>query len=150
MKLHNADPWVPPAEYGRSLSGLTVNLLVRDIETALVFQRQVLGADVVYADPDFAALEGYGARWMLHADHSYSDHPLTNIVSALEGRGGGVELRLLGRDPDQAEAAARRLEFAVLAGAADTLHGLRETFLIDADGYVWVPSVPLGGGRHAD
>jgi len=29
------------------------------------------------------------------------------------------------------------------AGAADTGHGLREAFLMDADGYVWVPDVQV-------
>ena len=53
MKLRTSKPWMPAPEYGRSLSGLTVNLLVRDIETALAFQRQVLGAEIVYSDPDF-------------------------------------------------------------------------------------------------
>ncbi len=47
--------------------------------------------------------------------------------------------------PDEAEAAARRLGFTVLQGAMDKPHGLREAFLIDADGYLWVADVPLAG-----
>jgi catechol 2,3-dioxygenase-like lactoylglutathione lyase family enzyme len=142
MKLRTGDPWMPAPQYGRSLHGLTLNLLVRDIARALPFQRQVLGAEVVYSDPDFAVLRFGGAEWMLHADHTYLDHPLHATLSQPLQRGVGAELRLHGRDPDAAEAAAKRLGYTVLASARDKPHGLREAFLIDPDGYLWVPDVP--------
>ena len=50
-------------------------------------------------------------------------------------------MRLKGRDPDEAEAAARRLGFNVLVAVTDKPHGLREAYLVDSDGYVWVPDV---------
>jgi hypothetical protein len=50
---------------------------------------------------------------------------------------------LHGRDPDEAESMARRLGFAVLAGAVNKPHGLREAYLVDPDGYLWVPDIPL-------
>ena len=56
VKLRTGDAWMPAPEYSRTLHGLSVNLLVRDIERALVFQREVLAAEVVYSDPDFAVL----------------------------------------------------------------------------------------------
>src|SRR5919106_541184 len=56
MKLRTSDPWMPATQYSRSLQGLTLNLLVRDIAGALPFHREVLGAVVVYSDPDFAVL----------------------------------------------------------------------------------------------
>jgi catechol 2,3-dioxygenase-like lactoylglutathione lyase family enzyme len=141
MKLRTGEPWMSPADYGRSLKALTINLLVHDIEAALRFQRQVLGASVVYSDPDFAVLQGYGAEWMLHADHTYQGHPLESVFTGVEARGAGVELRLHGCDPDGAEAAARRLGFKVLVSATDKGHGLREAYLVDGDGYVWVPDI---------
>ena len=61
-----------------------------------------------------------------------------------ERSGVGAELRLHGRDPDAAEAAARRLGYEVLQGAADKPHGLREAFIVDRDGFVWAPDVPIG------
>ena len=143
MKRSTTDPWMPAPAYGRSLEGLTVNLLVRDVDEALAFHREVLGAEVVYSDPDFAVLRRGAAEWMLHADHTYSDHPLRGSLEGDLVRGIGAELRLHGRDPDEAEAAARRLGYTVLDGAADKPHGLREAYLIDADGYLWVPDVPL-------
>jgi catechol 2,3-dioxygenase-like lactoylglutathione lyase family enzyme len=139
MRLRQGDPWMPARDYSRSLRGLTVNLLVRDIERALVFQREVLGAVVVYSDPDFAVLSANGAEWSLHADHAYDRHPLGKLPEG--DRGVGAELRLHGRDPDEAEAAARRLGFTLVAPAQDKPHGLRETHVADPDGYVWVADV---------
>lgn len=135
---------MPAPRYARTLEGLTVNLLVRDIATALPFHRQVLGATLIYSDPDFAVLRHQAAEWMLHADHAYDAHPLHADLVAASARGLGAELRLHGRDPDEAERCARRLGYEVIAGSADKAHGLREVFLRDADGYVWVPDVPLG------
>lgn len=143
MKLRTGDPWMPAPQYSRSLRGLTLNLLVREVARALPFQREVLGAEIVYSDPDFAVLRFGEAEWMLHADHTYQDHPLHASLSEHEPRGVGAELRLHGRDPDAAEAAARRLGYTVLAKATDKPHGLREAFLIDPDGYLWVPDIPL-------
>lgn len=141
MKLRTGEPWMTARDYGRSLEALSVNLIVRDIDVALRFQREVLTATVVYSDPDFAAIQGYGANWMLHADHTYEGHAFENIFSGVTQRGAGLELRLHGCDPDLAEAAAKRLGYQVLVGATDKKHGLREAYLVDADGYVWVPDV---------
>jgi catechol 2,3-dioxygenase-like lactoylglutathione lyase family enzyme len=142
MKLRTGDPWMPGSVYGRSLRGLTLNLLVREIATALPFYREVLGAEIIYSDPDFAVCRFQEAEWMLHADHTYLEHPLHTTLANGQGRGTGAELRLHGRDPDAAEAAARRLGYTVLASAADKPHGLREVYLCDADGYLWVPDMP--------
>jgi catechol 2,3-dioxygenase-like lactoylglutathione lyase family enzyme len=145
MKLSDKEPWMAADDYGRSLAGFGVNILVRDVGEAVRFQTEVLGATVVHADPDFAVLRGFGGEWMLHADHTYSDHPLSGSLKADDPRGVGVELRLYGRDPDAAEAKARELGYVVLAGAMDKPHGLREAYLVDADGYLWVPGVPAAG-----
>ncbi len=132
---------MPASKYARSLKGLTINLLVQNMEETLRFQRAVLGVEVIYSDPDFAVLRGYGGEWMLHGDHTYEGHALKSALRDATQRGAGAELRLHGCDPDKAEAAARQLGFKVLAGAADKPHGLREAYVADADGYVWVPDV---------
>ena len=129
--------------FGRALrDGIGINLLVTDMQAALTFQTRVLGAEVSYWDQDFAILTAHGSTWMLHRDRTYHSHPLRGIAEAADGRGAGAELRLYGRDPDVAEAQARQIDAIVLAGAADKPHGLREAYLLDPDGYVWVPSVP--------
>jgi catechol 2,3-dioxygenase-like lactoylglutathione lyase family enzyme len=143
MKLRSGDPWMSGAAYAATLRGLSVNLVVRAIAPALAFARGVLEAEVVYADPDFAVVRGHGAEWMLHADHTYEKHPLLAELAAMTRRGGGLELRLHGCDPDRAEAAARRLGYRVLQAATAKGHGMREAFLLDADGYLWVPDVMI-------
>ena len=102
----------------------------------------MLGATVSYWDRDFAILRGFGTVWMLHHDRTYRSHPLAGIARGAEGRGAGVEIRLYGCDPDVAEARCEAAGGVVLASAADKPHGLRESYLLDPDGYCWVPSVP--------
>lgn len=143
MKLRTGNPWMTGADYGRTLAGLSINLLVRSIDPAVRFAQVVLAAEVVYADPDFAVLQAHGSQWMLHADHCYDQHALAATVAGDVPRGRGVELRLHGCDPDRAEQAARAHGYAVLAPAADKRHGLREACIVDPDGYLWVPDVPL-------
>lgn len=129
--------------FGRRLGpGIGVNLLVTDVERAARFQAAVLGATVSYWDRDFAILRACGSVWMLHNDGTYHSHPLTGIAKDAEGRGAGLEIRLYGCDPETAEAACAAAGGTVLAGTADKPHGLREAYLLDPDGYCWVPSVP--------
>jgi len=142
-KKRTGDAWMPAPQYARTLKGLTVNLVVRDIARALPFHREVLGASLVYSDPDIAVLRSEDAEWMLHADHTYDAHPTHAALMKATPRGLGAELRLHGRDPDEAERHARRLGYEVIEASADKPHGLREAFLRDADGYVWVPDVAL-------
>ncbi len=138
-----------PDAFGRALGpGLGVNLLVAEVERAARFQAVVLGAEVPYWERDFAILRAQGSTWLLHSDRSYRDHPLSGIVRGLDGRGAGVELRLYGRDPDAAVRAARALDGVILAEPADKPHGVREAFILDPEGYCWVPTVataPTGG-----
>ena len=143
MKKRTGDPWKPAPAYSKDLGGLTVNLLVRDVARAASFARDVLSATVVYEDPDFAAVEGHGGRWCLHADHTYDSHPLSGSLAETTIRGIGAEIRLMGCDPDAAEARARAGGYDVLAGSLDKAHGMREAYLIDPDGYCWVPSITL-------
>ena len=62
MEKRIGDPWMPAGQYGKSLSGLGLNLLVVDIEIAIAFQTEVLGAKVIYSDPDIATLEVQGSN----------------------------------------------------------------------------------------
>ena len=143
MKLRTGEPWMPAPDYGRSLKALTVNLLVKNIDRALKFQTQVLQAEVIYSDPDIAVLSGYDAEWMLHADHTYLDNPLHELTARVSTRGVGAEIRLHGCDPDQAVKNAADHGFTIVADATDKPHGLREAYIMDQDGYMWVPDVPL-------
>jgi catechol 2,3-dioxygenase-like lactoylglutathione lyase family enzyme len=110
---------------------------------ARAFLQDVLGLEGVYGDADFAVLRHDGQDLILHADHTYSEHPLLALTGDGALRGVGVELRLYGIDPDAAEARARARGDTVLAETRDKPHGLRECYLVDPDGYVWVPGVAI-------
>ncbi|MFT5111280.1 MAG: hypothetical protein ACI8P9_000592 [Parasphingorhabdus sp.] len=143
MKKREGDSWLPADEFGQSLTGACINLLVADIDSSLKFQRDVLAAHVEYCDADFALMSAYGMRWMLHADHTYQDHPMHGIATQLDGRGGAIELRLYNTDPDSLEKAARERGYTILQGCQDKPHGLRECYLLDNDGFIWVPGRKL-------
>ena len=64
-------------------------------------------------------------------------------ISLNQERGKGIELRLHGCDPDKARENAKRLGFSILAEVNDKNHGLREVYILDQDGYVWVPDIPI-------
>ncbi len=154
MKERSGEPWMAADAYGRSLRGMGVNLLVREVARSVAFLTEVLALDLVYADADFAVLrygnregsgaEGGGQDVILHADHTYAEHPLLALTGDGALRGAGVELRLYGIDPDAAEARARTRGDAVFAATQDKPHGLRECYLADPDGYVWVPGIGIG------
>ena len=102
------EPWMKAADFGHSLPrGVGINLLVPEIAPMEVFCRTVLGANTIYADEDFAAIELQGSVFMLHADHSYLDHEMTSVVDGAKIRGTGIEIRIYGADPDRIEARAR-------------------------------------------
>jgi uncharacterized glyoxalase superfamily protein PhnB len=128
-------------DYGKSLSGIGFNLIVKDIARCVAFAEQVLGATVFFRTPTFAAMKLNGADFMFHADETYRDNPLKGSLT--EARGIGVELRVYGCDPDVAETRAREGGWTVLAGSLDKPHGLRECMIVDDEGYVWIPSAHL-------
>ncbi|MEO1016385.1 MAG: hypothetical protein AAFY56_01645 [Pseudomonadota bacterium] len=136
------DPCAHVKELAKSIeSGVWLNLLVADLDAAADFQSMVLEADIVYRDERFAIMQHGRSFWMLHADSTYDGHPMAEAIHAGRSRGAGCEIRVQGCDPDMAEARARDRKFTVLAAAQDKPHGLREAYLCDPDGYVWVPSV---------
>ena len=136
MKKRTGTPWIPAPAYGALLPQFTVNLIVRSIDTALDFYRDMFDARVHYADPDFAALRILGLELMLHADHTYEHHPWAEALRDRGPRGLGAELRLLGIDPDEIAKRARKRD-ALLTDVAVRGHGWREVMVRDPDGYVW-------------
>jgi catechol 2,3-dioxygenase-like lactoylglutathione lyase family enzyme len=131
------------ADYGRTLGGLSVNLIVRDVTRSLPFYTQVLGLTELYADDDFAALEGQGVRLQLHADHTYERMPWAARLRDPGKRGLGAEIRILGIEPEAAERRAREAGFAVLVATRDWPHGWRDCVLEDPDGYTFAVGTPL-------
>ncbi len=135
-----------PMAFGRGLAnGVGVNILVTDVERSIRWQVEVLGASVLYREDHFAIMQALGSVWLVHSDWSYRDHEMTGVVAGLSARGAGLEIRLYGLDPDACETRARSADAIVLAGALDKPHGLREAYLVDPDGYVWVPGIGIPG-----
>ena len=144
MKKSSTKPFMAAPDYGKSLSAFTVNLLSSNLERALLFQRDVLQAAVQHHDEDLLIVQGFGSRWMVHADHTYDKHALLEDTRQASRRGAGVELRLHHCDPDGVAARALEHGFRVLDGPRDQPdHGLREVHVVDGDGYIWVPDTPL-------
>ena len=144
MKKSIKTPFMAAANYGKSLDGLSINLLSSLLPRALVFQSEVLAAEILHEDEDLLIVRGYGGDWMVHADHTYDKHPMLADARSVDRRGGGVELRLHGCDPDKASNKAQELGFRIIDGPRDQPgHGLREVHILDDDGYVWVPDIPL-------
>lgn len=144
MKTRTGEAWMPADEYGKALPKFTVNLLVRDVAEAVPFYRDVLGATVRCADGDFAALAIAGTDFMLHADHSYDEHPMHERLRGVLVRGIGAEIRVMGIDPDAAEERAKKFGAEIVQEARDFPHGWRDVMLADPDGYVWAVGVAIG------
>ena len=136
-------PWRTPLEYGRTLTGLTMNLVVRDVAASLPFYKDVLGFTVHYADVDFAALQLAEVNIQLHADHTYDHQPWADRLADPGRRGFGAEIRIMGIDPDAAERRAREHHVNVLTGSKDWPHGWRDVVLEDPDGYTFAVGQPL-------
>ena len=134
---------MPSSEFAKTLTGLTANLIVTDVQASLPFYTEVLGLDCLYSDPDFAALEGPGGwHMMLHADHTL-DHSMaeTARLAASGKRGTGAEIRILGLDPDAVEARARVAGCTVNVATSTFPHGWRECRLEDGNGYMFAVGI---------
>ena len=129
------------AEMGHLLEGFGINLLATRVDQTVAFLHEVLGFEIRRQSGDYAVLAHRDQLYQLHADSTYSTHPLAALLPEAGLRGVGVELRVYQVDPDQAESRAREKGYEVLQATTDKPHGLRECFLLDPDGYCWVPSV---------
>ena len=137
------------AEVGRALRGFGLNLLCRQVIPLAESIASVLEMRVIRANDDYAIIAGPQVAKsliiQLHADATYHANPLPSLLpgpgagAGAGARGAGAEFRLFDMDPD---AAARRAEVAgwyILQPPTDKPHGLRECYLLDLEGYCWVP-----------
>ncbi|HEV2249973.1 MAG TPA: VOC family protein [Candidatus Limnocylindria bacterium] len=136
-------PWMASDAYGKTLTGLSLNLIVRDVQKSVPFYRDVLGMTVHYSDEDMAALQLDSTQIVLHADHTYDKQPWAPRLAEAGKRGLGAEIRILGIDPDAAERRAKERGSIVLLGARDWPHGWRDVILEDPDGYTFAVGTVL-------
>lgn len=132
---------VSPDDFGRSLTGIGLNILVRDVRAEAVFLEQIFGMKAHRMSKDFAIMSYHGQVFQLHADPTYGANPLLSLLPEAGPRGAGAEFRLYDTDPDEA---ARRAvlhpDAVMLQEPANKPHGLRECYILCANGYAWVPS----------
>jgi len=132
-------------EVGHLLEDFGINMLVSNTQKTVHFLVTVFNFTALRVSDDYAVLRHRDRLYQLHADNTYTDHPLLSVIPESGLRGGGLELRLYEIDPDSAEKKAVANGYMVLQGTADKPHGLRECFLLDPDGYCWVPSIRIHG-----
>jgi catechol 2,3-dioxygenase-like lactoylglutathione lyase family enzyme len=159
---------ISAADFGRALTGLGINILVRDVPGLATFLTEVFGMRAHRMNADFAILTygqpvgdaaGAGGQpgessrtvrgpdvFQLHADGTYHSNALPSLLPESGPRGGGLELRLYETDPDEAAARAQALARAgahaatILHPPENKPHGLRECIILCENGYAWVPS----------
>jgi predicted enzyme related to lactoylglutathione lyase len=132
---------VSAEDFGRSLTGLGLNLLSRDVRGLAGFLSDVFGLTVHRLSDDFAILRHGEALFQLHGDGTYHAHPLPSLIPELPPRGGGVQMYLFGIDPDQAVARALADGHVVLEPVTDKPHGLREATILSPEGYAFSPAI---------
>lgn len=134
---------VSAADFGASLRGIGINILVRDVQALCAMLETVFEMQAHRVTKDFAILT-YGEQvFQVHSDGTYHSHPLLGLLPEAGARGAGVEIRLYDSDPDLCADRAEAAGMHVLQPPTDKPHGLREAYLLCGDGYAWVPSRPL-------
>jgi len=131
-------------DFGASLRGIGLNILVSDVIERAAFLCEVFSMKAHRLNADFAIMT-YGEQvFQLHADGTYHSNPLLGLLPENPPRGAGIELRLYDSDPEEAaKRAAIHKGATILQAPTDKPHGLREVYILDADGYAWVASRAL-------
>ncbi|WP_127561304.1 VOC family protein [Nioella ostreopsis] len=133
---------VPAEDFGRSLTGIGVNLLSPDVRALAGFLEKIFDLTVHRLSDDFAIIRHGQMMMQLHADGTYGAHPLLGLVPETPPRGAGLQLYLFGVDPDTAVAKAEAAGHMVLEQPADKPHGLREGTILSPEGYAFSPAIP--------
>ncbi|WP_306046063.1 VOC family protein [Nioella sp. MMSF_3534] len=133
---------VPAEDFGRSLTGIGVNLLTPNVRALAAFLEDIFGLTAHRLSDDFAIVRHGEIMMQLHSDGTYHSHPLLGLVPETPPRGAGVQLYLFGIDPDDAVAKAEAAGHMVLESPADKPHGLREGTILSPEGYAFSPAIP--------
>ncbi len=127
-------------DFGASLRGIGLNLLVRDVRAQIAFLETVFGMQAFQPTTDFAIMTYGDQVFQLHVDGTYHSNPLLGLLPENPPRGAGIEIRLYDTDPEEACARAKDAGATILQSPTDKPHGLREAYILCENGYAWVPS----------
>lgn len=133
---------VDAASFGRSLRGVGINLLCRDVRAVAGFLQACLGLSVHRQSSDFALVRHDDVLIQLHSDATYRQHPLSGLLPDNPPRGAGVQLYLFGIDPDLAVSRADAAGGTVIEAPRAKPHGLREATILSPEGHAFSPAVP--------
>lgn len=134
---------ISAGDFGRSLRGIGLNLLVRDVAGQIAFLTKVFDMQAHRSSADFAIITYGDQVFQLHSDATYSANPLLGLLPETPPRGAGIEIRLFDTDPEQATTRAQAHGAHILQPPTDKPHGLRECYILCENGYAWVPSRPI-------
>lgn len=126
--------------FGRSLRGIGLNLLVRDVNAEVAFLTTVFGMTAHQPTADFAIMTYGDQVFQLHSDGTYHSNPLLGLLPENPPRGAGIEIHLYDTDPEEAVALAEANGGTILQEPTDKPHGLREAYILCENGYAWVAS----------
>jgi len=129
--------------FGRSLNGIGLNLVVRDVQGLCAFLDTVFALKSHQVADDFAIVTYGDQVFQLHGDATYHANPLLGLIPENPPRGGSIEIRLYDSDPDAAAMRAEAAGGTILHPPTDKPHGLREVYILCENGYAWVPSRAL-------
>jgi hypothetical protein len=130
-------------DFGASLTGIGLNLLVRDVLSQAAFLHNSFAMTAHRLSPDFAIITYHDQLLQLHSDATYHSNPLLSLLPENPPRGAGVEIRLYNTDPDSAATLAPQHGGTILQPPTNKPHGLRECYILCPNGYAWIPSRPL-------
>ncbi len=134
---------IPPADFGRSLEGLGVNLLCRDVRGMAGFLHGTFLMPIHRLSDDFALARHSTVLIQLHRDATFARHPLHGFLPKAPPRGCGAQFYLFGIAPDAACERAEGAGGTVIEPATDKPHGLREATILSPEGYAFTPAVAL-------
>ncbi|WP_224816561.1 VOC family protein [Hasllibacter sp. MH4015] len=135
---------VSAEDFGRSLTGVGLNLLTRDVRALAAFLTGTFGLTAHRLSDDFAIIRHGETLIQLHADGTYHSNPLPQLIPENPPRGGGVQVYLFGIDPDESARRAEALDHTIIEPPADKPHGLREATILSPEGYAFSPAIPHG------
>ncbi|MFT5786204.1 MAG: hypothetical protein ACI9KK_001558 [Ascidiaceihabitans sp.] len=134
---------ISAGDFGKSLRGIGINLLVRDVVEQCRFLEAVFLVKTHQVSADFAIVTYGDQVFQLHSDGTYHSNPLHGLLPDNPPRGAGIEIRFYDTDPEEAVKRAKALDAVILQEPTDKPHSLREAYILCKNGYAWVPSRPL-------